>query len=170
MSVDPHGYEVPIACAVNGRAVELTVRAHDLAIDVIRDTLGLTGTKRSCDVEVCGACAVLVDGRTVSSCTTLAVELDGREVRTIEGLGNPDGTLHPLQQSFLDHGALQCGFCTAGFLLTAHELLTDGVREREELREALEGNICRCTGYVTIMDAVVAAADSMDRADEGRRT
>src|SRR5262245_17142357 len=106
-----------IACAVNGRRVELDVPAHALLLDVLRDRLDLTGAKRSCDVEVCGACTVLVDGAPVSACTYLAAEADGRDVLTVEGLGAPEA-LHPLQRAFLDHAALQCGFCTAGILLT----------------------------------------------------
>lgn len=151
-------YNVPIQCVVNGRAVALTVWANELAIDFVRDRLGLTGTKRSCDVEVCGVCTVLVDGHAVSACATLAVELDGSEVRTVEGLAASDGTLHPLQRAFVEHGALQCGFCTPGFLMTGCELIASGTRERGEVRAALDGNICRCTGYVKIMDAIMEVA------------
>lgn len=150
--------DVPVECAVNGRSVSLTVRASEFVIDVLRDRLGLTGTKRSCDVEVCGACTVLIDGRSVSACTTLAVELDGTEVRTVEGLAAADGTLHPLQRAFVKHGALQCGFCTPGFLMTGYELIDGGVHDREDIRAALDGNICRCTGYVKIMDAIMEVA------------
>lgn len=150
--------DLPIECVVNGRSVSLTVRASELVIDVLRDRLGLTGTKRSCDVEVCGACTVLIDGRSVSACTTLAAELDGTEVRTVEGLVAADGTLHPLQRAFVKHGALQCGFCTPGFLMTAYELINNGLSEREGIRAALDGNICRCTGYVKIMDAIMEVA------------
>ena len=151
-----------VECTVNGRPVSLNIRPNELAVDVLRDTLGFTGTKRSCDVEVCGVCTILLDGRAVSSCTTLAAEFDGCEVLTVEGLAAEDGSLHPLQRSFLDHGALQCGFCTPGFLMTACQLLADGVRDREELRQQLDGNICRCTGYAPIEEAVVAAARRAD--------
>src|SRR6266704_4210609 len=113
-----------LAFHVNGQAVTLEVPAHALLLDVVRDRLGLKGAKRSCDSQVCGACTVLVDGAPVSACTYLAVEADGREVLTVEGLGDPDA-LHPLQQSFIDHGAVQCGFCTSGMLLSAKALLDE---------------------------------------------
>src|SRR5215467_11973025 len=113
-----------IALTVNGRPVALEVPAHALLLDVLRDALDLKGAKRSCDLQVCGACTVLVDGVPISACTYLAVEADGREVLTVEGLGAP-GALHPLQQAFIDHGAVQCGFCTAGMLLSAVALLRE---------------------------------------------
>lgn len=167
MGVDPGPTEVTVECSVNGRPVALSVRPNELAIDVLRERIGLTGTKRSCDVEVCGVCTVLVDGRAVSSCTTLALDLDGCDVLTVEGLETDDGSLHPLQQAFLDNEALQCGFCTPGFLMTAYQLLADGVRDRAELRRGLEGNICRCTGYVTIERAVMEAAAHIDSSASG---
>lgn len=167
MNVEPGPATVAVECRVNGRPVSLTVRPNELAIDVLRERIGLTGTKRSCDVEVCGVCTVLVDGRAVSSCTTLALDLDGCDVLTVEGLEADDGSLHPLQQAFLDNEALQCGFCTPGFLMTACQLLADGVRDCAELRRGLEGNICRCTGYVTIERAVMEAATRIDSSASG---
>jgi len=145
-----------IAFAVNGRRVEIDIPAHALLLDVLRDGLDLKGAKRSCDLQVCGACTVLVDGVPVSACTYLAVEADGREVLTVEGLGAP-GALHPLQQAFIDHGAVQCGFCTAGMLLSAVALLREVPSPTEdEVRHHLRGNLCRCTGYRKIVDAILA--------------
>jgi carbon-monoxide dehydrogenase small subunit len=147
-----------IRLIVNGRARELDVPAHALLLDVLRDRLGLKGAKRSCDVQVCGACTVLVDGLPVSACTYLAVEADGREVRTVEGLGRED-ELHPLQQAFIDKGAVQCGFCTPGMLMAAVALLAeDPAPSREGVVQHLRGNVCRCTGYAKIVDAVLACA------------
>ena len=147
-----------LACTVNGRAVALDVAPHALLLDVLRDRLDLKGAKRSCDVQVCGACTVLVDGAPVSACTYLALEADGREVLTVEGLGAPEA-LHPLQQAFIAHGALQCGFCTPGMLLTAKALLDeDPTPTPERVAHWLRGSLCRCTGYRKIVDAILAAA------------
>lgn len=142
---------------VNGRPTELWVEPRHLLLDVIRDRLGLTGVKRSCDVQVCGACTVLVDGQPVSACCYLAYEADGRRVTTIEGLARP-GELHPLQEAFIEHAAVQCGFCIPGMILTAAALLAeDSAPDAERVRRHLAGNLCRCTGYRKIIDAVVAA-------------
>jgi carbon-monoxide dehydrogenase small subunit len=147
-----------ITVTLNGVERGVDVEPRELLIDVLRDRLGLTGTKRSCDLQVCGACTVLVDGVPVSSCTTLAVEADGRAVLTIEGVGSPEG-LDPVQQAFVDHGALQCGFCTPGMILSVKALLAEHPRPTEaEIRHYLRGNICRCTGYVKILDAVRSLA------------
>jgi aerobic carbon-monoxide dehydrogenase small subunit len=147
-----------VALTVNGRRVELDVAAHALLLDVLRDRLDLKGAKRSCDQQVCGACTVLVGGAPVSACTYLAVEADARDVLTIEGLGRPDA-LHPLQQAFIDHGAVQCGFCTAGMLLTAKALLDETPAPTEaDVRHHLRGSLCRCTGYRKIVDAILACA------------
>lgn len=143
---------------VNGRRHELAVPAHALLLDVLRDRLDLKGAKRSCDMQVCGACTVLVDGMAVSSCTYLAVEADGRDVLTVEGLADGE-RLAPLQQAFLDHGAVQCGFCTAGMLLMAKALLDENPSPtRDDVVRYLRGSLCRCTGYVKIVDAIVATA------------
>lgn len=147
-----------VAVRVNGRSVALEVPAHALLLDVLRDRLGLKGAKRSCDVQVCGACTVLVDGAPVSACTYLAAEADGRDVLTIEGLADGD-TLHPLQEAFVEHGAVQCGFCTSGMLLSAKALLDeDPAATRERIVQFLRGNLCRCTGYRKIVDAIEACA------------
>ena len=145
-----------LAFTVNGRAVTLEVPAHVLLLDVLRGRLGLKGAKRSCDVQVCGACTVLVDGAPVSSCTYLAVEADGAEVLTVEGMANGD-TLDPLQEAFIEHGAVQCGFCTSGMLMSARALLAeDPAPTRERVAHYLRGNLCRCTGYTKVIDAIVA--------------
>jgi carbon-monoxide dehydrogenase small subunit len=143
-----------VAFTLNGAPCEVEIEPRELLIDVLRERLRLTGTKRSCDVQVCGACTVLVDGLPVSSCTTLGVEVAGRRVLTIEGLA-AGGRLHPVQQAFVDHGALQCGFCTPGMVLAVTALLAQTPAPDEaEIRHFLRGNLCRCTGYVKILDAV----------------
>jgi aerobic carbon-monoxide dehydrogenase small subunit len=148
---------------INGREQTLQIDNADLLLDVLRD-LGLRGAKPSCEMEVCGACTVQLDGLPVSACTTLAAELDGRDVETIEHL-DADGTLHPVQDAFLRHSALQCGFCTPGMVMTAKALLEqDPNPSREDVVHWLEGSICRCTGYATIIDAVLDAAEVMRRA------
>jgi len=147
-----------LSIRVNGRRVDLEVPTHALLLDVLRDRLDLKGAKRSCDMQVCGACTVLVDGAPVSACTYLAVEADGRDVVTVEGLGGPEA-LHPLQEAFVDHGAVQCGFCTSGMLLSAKALLDERAAPSEaEIVHHLRGNLCRCTGYRKIVDAILACA------------
>jgi aerobic-type carbon monoxide dehydrogenase small subunit (CoxS/CutS family) len=149
---------IEVTLIVNGARHALRVEPRETLADVVRDRLGLTGTKVSCDAQVCGACTVLVDGLPVSSCTYLAAGADGRGVRTVEGLAD-GGVLSPLQAAFLRHGALQCGYCTAGMLMTATALLEeDAAPTRAAVEAALEGNLCRCTGYAPIVDAVLDAA------------
>ena len=148
-----------IRLTVNGRDHELDVPAHALLLDVLRDRLDLKGAKRSCDGEVCGVCTVLVDGLAVSSCTYLAVEADGRAILTVEGLADGD-RLHPVQQAFVDAGAVQCGFCTPGMLLTTKALLDEHpAPTREDVLHYLRGSLCRCTGYRKIIEAVLMAAE-----------
>lgn len=144
---------------VNGRAVERETDAGTRLLDLLREGLGLTGTKEGCGEGECGACTVLLDGQAVNSCLVLAPQVDGKEVLTVEGLAR--GTaLHPIQQAFVDEGAVQCGFCTPGFLMAAYALLRRSPRPSdEEIRTALEGNLCRCTGYAKIVQAVRRAAD-----------
>jgi aerobic-type carbon monoxide dehydrogenase small subunit (CoxS/CutS family) len=150
-----------VVTEVNGVEVRRTVANRQTLAAFLRDELGLTGTKVSCDLQVCGVCAVLVDGQPVSSCTYLAADIDDREVRTVEGLSNGE-RLSVLQQSFVDNFALQCGFCTPGFLMMATALLERNPDPtEEEVIEYLEGNICRCTGYRTIVNAVLDAAARM---------
>ena len=151
--------ELEIGATVNGRAVRVAVLANRTLSELLRVDLGLTGTKESCALELCGTCTVLLDGDPVSACTLLAAEIDGRDVLTVEGLARPDGQLHPLQRAFVEHGALQCGFCTPGMLMTAAALLArDSDPDDAAIRHELHGNICRCTGYVPIVTAIRAAA------------
>jgi carbon-monoxide dehydrogenase small subunit len=152
---------IPVSFKLNGRLQEIEVEPHELLLDVVRDRLGLTGAKRSCDVQVCGACTVLVDGRPVSACTTLAFEIRGRSVLTIEGLAE-NGKLHPLQEAFIEHGGFQCGFCTPGMILAAKALLDEIPNPTiEELKHFMHGNLCRCTGYKKIIESIMAAAKKM---------
>lgn len=152
---------IPLSFTLNGRLQDLDVEPHELLLDVVRDRLGLTGAKRSCDVQVCGACTLLVDGRPVSACTTLAFEVRGRSVLTIEGLAG-NGKLHPIQQAFIDYGGFQCGFCTPGMILAAKALLDENPDPtEEELKHFMHGNLCRCTGYKKIIESIMAAAKVM---------
>jgi carbon-monoxide dehydrogenase small subunit len=158
-----------ISVTVNGEAHTATVEPRLLLADLLREVLGLRGTHLGCEHGVCGACTILLDGEPVRSCLVLAVQADGREVTTVEGLAGADG-LHPLQEAFREHHALQCGFCTPGFLLTALYLI-DGdpaidERDEKDLREALSGNLCRCTGYQNIVDAVRDGAARLRTAKE----
>jgi carbon-monoxide dehydrogenase small subunit len=147
--------------AVNGSEYEVIVEPHMLLIDVLRDKLGLTGTKYACGAGDCGACTVLIDGQPSFACLTLAVTAKGKSILTIEGLADETG-LHPIQQAFVEAGAVQCGFCTPGMVLSAKALLDENPDPtRDEIKSALAGNLCRCTGYVKIIDAVEAAADTM---------
>jgi carbon-monoxide dehydrogenase small subunit len=154
---------------VNGTAHRLRVEPRLLLSDLLRHHLGLTGTHVGCEHGVCGACTVLVDGEAVRSCLLFGVQVDGRDVTTVEGLAAPDGTLHPLQQAFRDAHGLQCGFCTPGFLLTLVPFLADHPDPSEdEIRAAISGNLCRCTGYQNIVEAVRRAAAAPGR-DPSRR-
>ena len=147
---------------VNGIQAEVAVEPHRTLLDVLRDELALTGAKEGCGTGDCGACTVLLDGEAVPSCLVLAVDAEGRDVLTIEGLGM-DGVLHPLQQAFIDHWAIQCGFCTPGMVLSALALLNENPSPtEEEVRRAISGNLCRCTGYAQIVDAVMHVAGSIE--------
>lgn len=155
--------KVLLVMMVNGDTVEVAVEPGVMLIDVLREELRLTGTKESCGRGECGACTVLLDGKTVNSCITPAMKAMNREVCTIEGLGNP-GKLHPIQEAFVEHGAVQCGFCTPGVIMSVKALLDENPNPTEtEVRVGLSGNICRCTGYVKIVDAVLAAAKRMSK-------
>jgi len=150
-----------INLTVNGKPVQREVENRLLLVDLLREQLDLTGTHVGCDTSQCGACVVLVDGRAVKSCTMLAVQADGHGVTTIEGLGSADA-LHPIQQAFVDCHGLQCGFCTPGMVLTAASLLSETPQPSDEqIRHALDGNLCRCTGYVNIVAAVRQAATAL---------
>ena len=152
---------------VNGNPLEADVEPRRLLADVLREDAHLYGTHLGCEHGVCGACTVLVDGEPVRSCLMLAVQADGAEITTVEGLAS-DGELHPLQQAFHEHHALQCGFCTPGFLMSALHLLRErpDIDDEDDIREALAGNLCRCTGYSNIVDAVRDAAQRMRQAPE----
>jgi aerobic carbon-monoxide dehydrogenase small subunit len=159
-----HPAPILLKTTVNRRPVSLEIEPRAILLDILRDDLGLTGTKRSCDTQVCGACTVLLDGLPVSACCTLAYEAGGREVETIEGLAGPHG-LHPIQQAFVDRVAIQCGFCTPGFVLATKALLAENPRPTcTEIEDFLGGNLCRCTGYWNILDAVADAAGRLESA------
>jgi carbon-monoxide dehydrogenase small subunit len=150
---------------VNGKRESVDVEPRMTLADALREDIGLTGTHLGCEHGVCGACTVLVDGEPVRACLMFAVQAEGSSVTTVEGMAGDDGTLHPLQKAFCDHHGLQCGFCTPGMLMSALDLLHREVEpSRERIREELSGNICRCTGYVGIVDAVEAAAKEMNAA------
>jgi len=148
---------------VNGIDRELEIPARRLLVDCIRYDIGLTGTKESCSVGVCGACAVLVDGEMYASCITLAVSVDGADITTIEGIAE-NGNLHPVQQAFIDHGGFQCGICTPGQVIAAKSLLEENPKPTEDdIKEYMMGNLCRCTGYYGILNSIVAAAENIDK-------
>ena len=148
---------------INGRAYETIITPNMTLSEVLRDKLDLTGTKNACGVGECGSCTVLVDGKPMLSCSTLAIAVRDRDITTIEGLAK-GSDLHPLQQAFIDSGAIQCGFCTPGMILMAKAILDENpAPTREQVKEGLGGNLCRCTGYVKIIDAVMAAAEVLNK-------
>lgn len=150
-----------IKLTVNGTSYELSVQPWEALVEVIRDNLGLTGTKEGCGLGECGACTVIMDGKTVNSCLVLAVEADGKQITTIEGLADGD-KLHPIQEAFVEHGGLQCGFCTPGMIMSAKALLDENPNPtEEEIRRGIAGNLCRCTGYTKIIESIKAAAKNM---------
>ena len=145
-----------IELKVNGESYEAAVDPHRTLLEVLRENLGLTGAKEGCDLGACGACTVLIDGKAVLSCLTLAVDSQKKEITTIEGLAK-EGKLHPLQQNFVDHGAIQCGFCTPGMILSAKAMLDKSPKPtEEEVKRGISGNLCRCTGYTKIIEAIMA--------------
>lgn len=154
----------PIKLMVNGETRSIAVDVNQTLLEVIREDLGLTGTKKGCNQGECGACTVLLDGKPVSSCLVLAVKADGKSVMTIEGVAK-DGSLHPIQETFNQKGAIQCGFCTPGMILTTKNLLDKNPNPSlDEIKEAIAGNICRCTGYVQIIEAIT----SLTKAENAR--
>ena len=155
--------KIPVTLTVNGARVELAIAPWTTLLDALRDRLDLTGTKKGCDHGQCGACTVLVDCRRINSCLTLAVMKEGAEVTTVEGLAT-DGTLHPLQQAFIDHDAFQCGYCTSGQICSAAGLIAEGkAKTADEIRELMSGNICRCGAYPNIVAAIQQAQQAMRR-------
>ncbi len=164
-----------ISFTLNGKMTTVDVPPDRKVVDLLREDLGLTGTKEGCGAGECGACTILVEGESRLSCLMLAAQLEGRSVTTIEGLAQKEGALHPLQEAFIEFGAVQCGFCTPGMVLSAVDLMGRGSDPpgREEIRRGLGGNLCRCTGYVKIVDAVEAASRKMKQGisletEEGR--
>jgi carbon-monoxide dehydrogenase small subunit len=152
-----------ISFRVNGKSYSLEIAPNEILLNVLRDRLHLTGTKYGCGLGECGACTVLVEGRAILSCQTLAISMEGAEITTIEGLSK-DGVLHPLQESFIEEGAVQCGFCTPGMILAAKALLDRNPDpSMDDIKNALRGNFCRCTGYVNIFRAVQSAARKMSK-------
>ena len=159
-----------ITFRANGHEVSAQIESGSRLIDVLRNSLGLTGTKEGCGEGECGACTVIVDNKPVNSCLYPAEEAQGRTVTTIEGISPPQGPLSPIQQSFVDKGAIQCGFCSPGMIMSAKALLDSNLDPSEaQIREALAGNICRCTGYVQIVEAVREAASRLSRIPTGGR-
>jgi len=155
-----------IRITLNGEPTDVSFAPYKTLLEVLREDLGHTGTKHGCELGECGACAVLLDGKAVLSCLALAVDCDGSDVATVEGLA-ADGQLHPLQEAFADHGGSQCGYCTPGMLVTAKALLDQNPHpSRDQIREALSGNLCRCTGYLQIFDAVEAAITKIGEAQK----
>ena len=152
--------KIDVVLKVNGTPYAVAVEPRRTLLQFLREDLKLTGTKEGCGLGECGTCTVLVDGKPIKSCITLAVQANGRAITTIEGVEMPDGTLHPLQQAFIGHGAVQCGFCTPGMILSAMALLDQNRKPTEhEVREAIAGNLCRCTGYQKIVEAILSVAD-----------
>ena len=150
----------PITLRVNGEEQQVEIEPNRLLLQVLRDNLGLTGTKEGCSIGVCGACSVIIDGRLVSSCLTLAAGCAGKNIETIEGLAK-DGKLHPLQQAFIEYGGFQCGICTPGQIMAAKALLDENSNPSEdEVKEWMSGNLCRCTGYYKILEAVMAVVEN----------
>jgi carbon-monoxide dehydrogenase small subunit len=154
---------VPLTLTVNDVAYTIGIESHLTLVEVLRDKLGLTGTKKSCSEGECGACTVLMDGKSVASCLVLALDAQGRSITTIEGLAEGE-KLHPIQEAFVQHGGIQCGFCTPGMIMSAKALLDENPDPTPlEARTAISGNLCRCTGYQQIVDSVMAAAKAMGR-------
>lgn len=151
-----------LSFTLNGDPIEVVCKDNMTLLDLLRDKLGLTGTKKGCEQGECGACTVMLDGKPVNSCCTLAVECEGRDVMTVEGIAK-NGQLHPIQKQFIEKWALQCGYCTPGMIMSAKALLDVNPHPTElEIREAIEGNLCRCTGYAKIVEAIQAAAAEMN--------
>ncbi|MEE8564457.1 MAG: (2Fe-2S)-binding protein [Atribacterota bacterium] len=151
---------------INGESYQLNVKPNILLLDLLREEIGLTGTKRGCGTGECGVCTILLEGRPVNSCLMLAVEANEKNVLTIEGLAS-DGQFHPLQEAFIEEGAVQCGFCTPGMLLSAKALLdANSNPKEEEIKKAIAGNLCRCTGYTKIIKAIISAAEKMKKREQ----
>jgi len=156
LNLEEHNLKKLIELRVNGVRREISVSPNELLLNVLRDRLGLTGTKYGCGIGECGACTVLLDGQPVLACLTLAMGLNGSEIVTIEGISKPDGLLHPAQEAFIENGAVQCGFCTPGMIVMAKALLDENPHPSEkDVRDHIRGNLCRCTGYTQIVEAIL---------------
>ena len=159
--------KIPLKMTVNGTEVDALAEPRVLLIHFLREELGLTGSHIGCDTGHCGACTVDLNGKSVKSCTVFVAQANGADITTIEGIGNPDGTLHALQESFREHHGLQCGYCTPGMITRAHRLLQENPNPTDdEIRHGISGNLCRCTGYQNIVKAIHAAADQMRATEE----
>jgi xanthine dehydrogenase YagT iron-sulfur-binding subunit len=157
--------QISVVLKVNGKPHDLSLDSRTTLLDTLREHIGLTGSKKGCDQGQCGACTVMVDGQRVLSCLTLAAMVQGKEVTTIEGLASADGTLHPMQQAFVDHDAFQCGYCTPGQIMSAVACVKEGhANSADEVREYMSGNLCRCAAYPNIVDAVLDAKPKMKEA------
>jgi carbon-monoxide dehydrogenase small subunit len=151
-----------ISFVLNGESVEVEIEPHLTLLQLVREKLELTGTKEGCGMGECGACTILLDGKTVNSCIFPALEVDGKHVTTIEGISDGQGNLHPVQKAFIEYGAIQCGFCTPGMVLSAKALLDENPKPTEdEIRNGIAGNLCRCTGYLQIVQAIKAASGQL---------
>jgi carbon-monoxide dehydrogenase small subunit len=151
-----------ISFVLNGESVEVEIEPHLTLLQLVREKLELTGTKEGCGMGECGACTILLDGKTVNSCIFPALEVDGKHVTTIEGISDGQGNLHPVQKAFIEYGAIQCGFCTPGMVLSAKALLDENPKPTEdEIRNGIAGNLCRCTGYLQIIQAIKAASGQL---------
>ena len=156
--------KIKITMIVNKQSVEAEIEPYARLLDVLRDDFGFTGVKEGCSIGECGACTVLMNGKKVNSCMVLAAQADGCEIVTIEGIEEPDGKLHPIQEAFVEAGAVQCGFCTPGMVISSYKLLSENQDPSEDdIKEAISGNLCRCTGYKQIVDAVKLAAEKMKK-------
>ncbi len=156
--------KIKVTMTVNKKTVESEIEPYARLLDVLRDDFGFTGVKEGCGIGECGACTIIMNGKKVNSCMILAAQAQGAEILTIEGVENPDGSMHPVQEAFLEKGAVQCGFCTPGMVLSSYHLLSENQEPTDdEIKEAISGNLCRCTGYKQIVNAVHLAADKMKK-------
>lgn len=156
--------KIKLVMTVNKKTVETEIEPYARLLDVLRDNFGFTGVKEGCGIGECGACTIIMNGRKVNSCMILAAQAQGAEILTIEGVENADGSMHPVQDAFLEKGAVQCGFCTPGMVISSYHLLNENTDPTDqEIKEAISGNLCRCTGYKQIINAVHMAADNMKK-------
>lgn len=156
--------KIKLKMTVNQKTVETEIEPYARLLDVLRDKFGFTGVKEGCGIGECGACTIIMNGKKVNSCMILAAQAQGADILTIEGVENSDGSMHPVQEAFLEKGAVQCGFCTPGMLISSYHLLSENQNPTDsEIKEAISGNLCRCTGYKQIINAVHTAADNMNK-------